>query len=1037
MTRLSGKRYTVPLLALFFGLFAVQDAHSQTVITGRVTNDAGAPIPGANVAIPSLHVGGQADATGTYRFTVPADQATGQTVPMTGRYIGFRQQQQPVTLTPGGTQTVIFVLVSDPFNLAEVVVTGVATGTEQRKLPFTVARVSEEQVSQVPASSPVTALAGKVAGAKVSLGIGNPGSEPAIRLRGSTNLAIGGSQPLIIVDGVVTRAGIADIDANDIESIEILKGATASSYYGSNAANGVINITTKRGKNLSEGNVQTILRNEYGKAAIQHWIPLNTSHPYQLNPDGEIFLNPGGGRVTTSLYMDQPYTTTGPHAWRNQQQLWMKDGTFYSSNAQVGLRRASTNFSSSFTTDHNAGVIPLRKGQYRQNARVNVDQGIGEKLDVSLSMTYGTVKNDTHTTNTGTPDDWFALMQAPPDVDLRYPWNDPTGKDTVLYWRELPPVNSPSARGNPLYSLAYEEYGLSRDRFLGSASARYRPLSWLNLDANYGTDRLSARERTYDFKGYQTATSLPGTGFLSRNSRNDASWNGQVAATAIGSFANWLNTTTRFATIYEQRRGNFFSAQSSKLNILRVPDLDAADLSQVSVSSDDQLERNINYLGSQTLDIKDRYIVDAMIRRDGSSLFGSANRWKNFYRVSGAWRISEDFKIPGVQEFKIRGGRGTAGLRPGFFDQYETYSVNGGSISKNQVGNKLLRPAVATEDEFGLNLSLLDRFNLELVQANRITRGAFLAIPLSLAQSGGFTNQVQNAADVSARTTELSLQTQVFTRPDWSYSFTLTGDHTKQKIDHLGRAPFRVPGLGQGQDMFYYKEGEPLGIMYGIKWVKSFAQLKENPANAAALETDYTVNPLGYLVKNTTPGALITYVNAAKETQHVIGDVNPSFNWGWSNNFHYKSINVYALFDGQHGGDIYNFTKQWMFQDLRHGAMDMRGKPDAEKVRFSIFTGSLYAGLNPSDYFVEDGSYVKLRELSVGYTLGSQVLRVTNLNKIASQVKIALIGRNLYTWTSYTGFDPDVTAGGDFNFRVDGFRYPNFRTLTGQVELTF
>jgi TonB-linked SusC/RagA family outer membrane protein len=1037
MTRLSGKRYTVPLLALFFGLFAAQDAHAQTVISGRVTNDAGAPIPGANVAIPSLHLGAQADASGNYRFTVPSDQATGQTVQLTGRYIGFRQQSLPVTLTPGGTQTVSFSLVSDPFNLAEVVVTGVATGTEQRKLPFTVARVSEEMVSQVPASSPVTALAGKVAGAKVSLGIGNPGSEPAIRLRGSTNLDIGGSQPLIIVDGVVTRAGIADIDANDIESIEILKGATASSYYGSNAANGVINIATKRGKNLSEGNVQTILRNEYGKASIQHWIPLNTSHQYQLNPDGEIFLNPGGARVIASQFMDQPYTTTGPHAWRNQLELWMKDGTFYSSNAQVGLRRANTNFSSSFTTDHNAGVIPLRNGQYRQNARVNVDQGIGEKLDVSLSMTYGSVKNDTHTTNTGTPDDWFALMQAPPDIDLRFPWNDPTGKDTVLYWRQLPPVSSPSARGNPLYSLQYEEYALNRDRFLGSASARYRPLSWLNLDANYGTDRLSARERTYDFKGYQTETSDPGNGFLGRNSRNDASWNGQLAATAIGNFGNFLNTTTRFATIYEQRRGNYFNAQSSKLNVLRVPDLDAADLSQVSISSDDQLERNVNYLGSQTLDIKDRYIVDAMIRRDGSSLFGSANRWKNFYRISGAWRISEDFKIPGVQEFKIRGGRGTAGLRPGFFDQYETYSVTAGSINKNQVGNKLLRPAVATEDEFGLNLSLLDRFNLELVQANRITRGAFLSIPLSVAQSGGFKEQVQNAADVSARTTELSLQTQVFTRPDWSYSFTLTGDHTKQNIDHLGRAPFRVPGLGQGQDMFYYKEGEPLGIMYGIKWVRSFAEFKENPANAAAVEANYTVNPLGYLVATATPGTLIAYVNAAGASQHVIGNVNPSFNWGWANNFHYKSFNVYALFDGQHGGDIYNFTKQWMFQDLRHGAMDMRGKPDAEKVPASVFTQSLYNGLNASDYFVEDGSYVKLRELSVGYTLGSQVMRVTNLNKLASQVKIALIGRNLYTWTSYTGFDPDVTAGGDFNFRVDGFRYPNFRTLTGQVELTF
>ncbi|HJP59344.1 MAG TPA: SusC/RagA family TonB-linked outer membrane protein [Gemmatimonadaceae bacterium] len=1040
MRRLSCKRITVRLAALIVGVFGAHVASAQTVITGRVTNEQGAPIAGANVSIPSLAIRAQTDATGTYRVTVPADRATGQTVSISGRYIGFTQQAQAVTLSPG-SQTVNFTLTADPFNLGEVVVTGVATGTEQRKLPFTVSKVTEEQISQVPAASPVTALEGKVAGAHVSVGSGAPGAPPAIRLRGSTNLALGGSEPLIIVDGVVTRSNISDLDANDIESVEVLKGATASSYYGSNAANGVINITTKRGRSLPEGTVQVISRSEYGKSGIQHWVPLNTSHPYLLNPDGEIFLNAGGARVTTSQFMDQPYPTTGPHRWRNQLQEWMKNGEFYSSNEQVGLRRGSTNFAASFTSDHNSGVIPLLKGQYRQNARVNVDQGVGDKLDMSLSMTYGTVKNDARAGETLsgalTGNNWFSLLQAPPDINLRTPWNDPTGKDTTAYWRQLPPVASPSARDNPLYSLAYEDYTIQRDRFIGSASARYRPLSWLNFDANYGTDRLAGRERTYDFKGYQTETGTPGNGFLSRNARNDNSWNGQVAGTAIGRLFNAINTTTRVASIYEQRKGNYFTASTSRLTVLKVPDLDAGDPTQVSISSDDQLERNVNYLASQTLDIKDRYIIDAMIRRDGSSLFGSANRWKNFYRVSGAWRVSEDIHLPGVQEFKLRGGRGTAGLRPGYFDQYETYSVNSGSISKSQVGNKDLRPAVATEDEFGLNLAFLERFNLELVQANRITRGAFLRIPLSLAQSGGFTSQVQNAADVSARTTELSLETQVFTRPNMSYSFTLTGDHTKQRIDHLGRAPFRVEGLGQGQDMFYYKEGEPLGIMYGVQWVRTFAQLKENPANAAAVETDYTTNALGYLVKTATPGALIKYVDATGADQHVIGNVNPKFSWGLANNFHFRSFNVYALFDGQHGGDIYNFTKQWMFQDLRHGDMDMRGKPDDQKVPFSVFTQSLYNGLLASDYFVEDGSYVKLRELSVAYNVGERVFRATGLNRFANGMKLALIGRNLYTWTKYSGFDPDVTAGSDFNFRVDGFRYPNFRTLTGQVELTF
>jgi TonB-linked SusC/RagA family outer membrane protein len=1035
MTRLVGKRITTALVALIVGSFAASAAHAQAAITGRVTNEQGAPIPGANVAIPALGLRAEADASGNYRLGVPAGRAAaGQSVTVVGRFIGFSQAQRTVTLA-GGDQTVNFSLVADPFNLSEVVVTGVATGTEQRKLPFTVAHVSEEQVSKVPAASPVSALEGKVAGARVSLGNGTPGAEPSIRLRGSTNLAIGGSSPLIIVDGVETRSNISDIDANDIASIEVLKGAAASSYYGSNGANGVIAITTKRGKTLPEGNVQIISRNEFGTSSVAHWPSLNTSTRYLMNPDGSTFLNTAGAAVIGSNYFDIPYATTGPFAFRNQVKEWMQKGTYLSTNAQIGMRRGNTNFGSSFTSDHNAGVLPLRNGQYRQNARVNVDQGIGDKLDFSLSMTYANVKNDEHTSTFGNADSFFAMMQSPPNVNLATPWFEPTGRDTLLYYRKLP--FDPSARGNALYPLAYEKYTLNRDRFLGSVSGRYRALSWLNLDANYGTDRLNNRERTYDPKGYLSISGVPGNGSLNRSNYINNAWNGQFAATAIGNFLSLINSTTRVASIYEQLNYSQFNGSASKLNVLNVPEFDAADPAQFTVTSQDQVERNINYLASETLDIKDRYIVDGMWRRDGSSLFGSDNRWKNFYRISGAWRVSEDFRIPGFQELKLRAGRGTAGLRPSFADQYETYSTGGGSISKNQVGNKNLQPAIATEDEFGINATFLNRFNLELVQANRITRGAFLAIPLSLAQSGGFTNQVQNAADISARTTELSLQTEVFSRPDMSYSFTLTGDHTKQVIDHLGRAPFRVGGLGQGQDMFYYKEGQPLGIMYGNQWVRTFAELKQNPANAAAVETDYSVNRLGYLIKTSTPGALIKFIDASGSDQHVIGNVNPKFNWGLANNFRFKAFSIYALFDGQHGGQIYNFTKQWMTQDWRQGDMNMAGVPAAEKVPATVFTTSLYNGLVASDYFVESGSYVKIRELSIAFEPSARALQFTGLNRFASGVKLALIGRNLYTWSKYTGFDPDVTAGGDFNFRVDGFRYPNFRTITGQVELTF
>jgi TonB-linked SusC/RagA family outer membrane protein len=1024
--------------ALFFALFGASSALAQNaVITGKITNEQGQPVVGANVGLLNMGIGTTANSNGVYTVTVPDDRASGQQATLTVRFIGMSPISRVIRLTPG-TQTADFQMKADPFRLDEVVVTGVSAATEQKKLTISVANVNEEQLKQVPASSPVAALAGKVSGAKINIGRGNPGAAPTIRLRGSTNLGIGNSTPIIIVDGVLTRNSIADIDANDIESVEVLKGAAGASFYGSDAANGVINITTKRGKNLPEDKVSFTTRTEYGTSGLQRFVPLNHSHFYEINPDGSIRLDAAGGRVPKADGIaDNPFQTTGPNAWRNQLKEWMKNGQFVSANVQLGMRRANTNFNTSYTSDHNAGILPFTKGQYRQNIRMNVDQGLGDKLDFSSSITYGVNRNDYD------PNDsqgWFSLMQMPPDLDLR----NPNGNDTVAFFPHLPTTNSPSARANPLYDLQNNSFNLRRERIIGSLSGRWRPTDWLRVETSYGTDRLNRREQDYDRRGSLGELGQPITGNISKFTQNNVSDNAGINATITKKLGD-LNTTVRGAYLYEQSRLSQFFASGTKFNVNDVPDLAALDPTQLSVTSQEELSRSSNYLGSASLDFRDRYLLDGLLRSDGSSLFGADQRRNTFYRISGAYRVSEDIRIPGVQEFKIRAARGTAGLRPSFLDQYEYYSLSQGQISKVQLGNKALKPAIQTEDEFGLNASFGHRFDLEVVQANRDTKGAFLNVPLSLAVSGGFQSQVQNAADVRARTTELSLNTRVFSRPDFSYDFTLTGDHTTQKITKLGYtrhiAPFRVNAGGQGQDVFFYKEGENLGVIYGQRLVRTFAELKDNPANANAVESDYVVNPLGYLVKaslrGTTGERPIVYVSPSGQSTNKIGDVNPDFNFGFANNIRFKGFGLYALFDGQRGGDVYNFTKQWMFQDMRHGDADMAGKPSDQKIAMAFFSSGLYNGLVASSYFVEDGSYVKLRELSASYTFGQKMLARTGLGRVTSGVKVALIGRNLYTWTDYSGFDPEVTSGGDFNFRIDGFRYPNFRTVTGQVEISF
>jgi TonB-linked SusC/RagA family outer membrane protein len=1038
MKRVAGVRGVAAVIALLLASVAgTAQAQGGAVITGRVTNEQGAPVANANLIIPALGLGTFTSATGSYSIVIPANRITGQQTTLSARSIGYVRQNRQIVVQ-AGSQSQDFTLKSDPFRLNEVVVTGVANATSAAVVPFSVAQVTEAQLKEVPASSPIAALAGKVSGAKIALGTGNPGAAPTIRLRGSTNLGIGTSSPLVIIDGVITKYSIADIDANDISSIEVLKGAAAASFYGSDAANGVVNITTRRGKDLVENKLDLQVRSEYGRSDIAHYVALNHSHIYATTADGSIALNGSGQRIVAdplTQFADQPYPSSGAGAFRNQLETWLTNGNFYSTNVQMGLRRGNTNFNSSFTNDHNQGILPLTNGQFRQNVRLNVDQGVSDKADFSASVTYGINKNDFDPSSSGP---FFALLQAPPDVDL----NHPNPVDTATqYFPLIPSIQSPSARGNPLYALANEDYSVRHERILGAFSGRYRPTNWLRLEGSYGTDRLNTQSRDYKYRGYLNDNGSSTNGYYSLGSGANVAENTQLNATATKLLPMSVLSTTRLAYLVERLDQNRDSTRGSKLNVTAVPDLAALDPTQLVTSSNYTSARTIDYQASQNFTIKDRYIVDAQVRRDQSSLFGPDARTANFYRVAGAYRISEDFHIPGVQEFKLRAARGTAGLRPSFDDQYETYSISGGTISKYQLGNKALKPAIQTENEFGVNTTFLNRFDLEVVHSDRTTKGAFLRIPLSPAQSGGFQNQIQNAADVGSKTTELSLQTIVIDRPDFSYSFGLTGDHTTQRILKLGRAPYRVNAGGQNQDVFYYKTGEPLGIIYGAKWVRSFAELKDNPANASAVESDYVVNPLGFLVKASQRGTAserpIAYVDAAGNTQFKIGDVNPDFSFGFSNNLKVKGVGLYALFDGQKGGQIYNFTKQWMFQDLRHGDMDQSGKPADQKITQPFYSSGLYNGLVASDYFVESGSYVKLRELSVSYDFGARALDRVGLAKYANNVKVALIGRNLYTWTNYSGFDPEVTSGNDFNFRIDGFRYPQFRTITGQVTLGF
>jgi TonB-linked SusC/RagA family outer membrane protein len=1026
-------------------------AQAQTVITGRVTNTGGNGIPGASVVIPSLGlgVGGNTKVDGTYTMTVPTS-SVGQNVVITARRIGFAPVSRNITIG-AGSSVQNFTISEAASKIEDVIVTGQAEATSAKNLTTSVGHVGAAQLKDVPAISPASALAGKVAGVRVSFTQGQPGSSPAIRVRTSTNLGVGAQEPLVIIDGVISANGLSDIDGNDIETIEVLKGAASASTYGSAAASGVISVTTKRGKDSPEGKVSFLTRNEVGTSSVEHYVPLLQTNPDSLI-NGQFVISSSGQRIlNASHYAQNPFPAG---TWRNQLTTNLQSGRNVTNYAQIALRRDNTNFSTSFSRDTDRGILPLLEGFRRQNLRLNLDQGLGSKADMSAALTYGLSYDDQPPgVSSGSGSAFFSLLQAPPDVNLTYPnataacdLSAPTAAACGTKYSPVLPAAAAggTARGNPLLDLFQRSYNDRRERIIGSFSGRFRPFGWLTFDAGYGTDRLNERVSNFLDRGLvggNTTTESQTTGTLALNTVNNQASNSQVSGLANFSLGQ-LHSATRATYQYEEERNNLFNTSTGQLKVASVPDLQAGDPLQLAASSNIQTIRTENGNVVENLNYGDRYLMQIVERRDGSSLFGANNRWANYYGISGAWRISQDFHIPGFQDLKIRAARGTAGLRPGFEYQYETYSVSAGTISKNTLGNKDLRPAKQTENEVGLNASFLDRFDLELVKSDRHTEDAFLQVPLSLAQSGGFTSQWQNAARIGGRTFEGSFNTRVIDRPEFSYNFTLTGERSRQKIDFLNRAPFRVGSGSQGQAIFFYKSGEQLGVIYGQRWARSIAELADNPLNAGKdLNSLYEINSDGYVIAKGTAGTVneraIQYVDTKGSNQVKIGDVNPDYTFGFANTLRFHGFTVYGLLDGTHGGNIYNFTKQWMFQDMRHATLDQSGKAQADKKAIEYYNVGFYDALEPNSFFVEDGSYVKLRELSLSYNLAQGLMNSMHFLGQGRSVKVALIGRNLKTWTNYSGFDPESSSNGDFNFRIDGFRYPSFRQITGQIEVGF
>lgn len=998
-------------------------------ITGKVTDaEDGSGVPGATVQVKGTTVATQTDGDGSYTIDASSDQT------LVFSFIGYSTLEEAV-----GNRSVINVaLDTDLQALDEVIVAGVAGATSRKKMTVSVTKVGAAQLAEVPATSMSSALSGKVAGFQSAAGSGVPGASVDILLRGDNVLNVS-SSPLILMDGIIMTGTLADINVDDVESIEVIKGAAASSLYGSRAGAGVISVTTKRGKSGDFGKPQITLRNEVGFQQLQHTLDVAKSHPYELASDWQQYQGqftkyagvnyPAGYSgagfhpeisgtrfAKADHYLDNPYGVDN-----NPVGAVFKTGQSMTNYVGISHRTLKNNIFVSFENTKLDGVVKMRDGYNRQNFRVNVDQELTSWLRLSATNLFIN-RNRQPQSNI-----FYNISRMEPDVDLFQ--DNPDGQPYYM------PVNQFNGEvQNSLYDLYKPKQKNQSQRWLGSYAANVEFTKWANLDLSQSFEYENYRTETINPKDTYNRALTYTNGGMSQNSYRDVTKNTQATLNLGHKFGDF-DVKGKLSYLFENYEYNYHGLSASGFELYGIENFqNFKEINNGTSLKEKEVAQN--YFAILGLDWRDKVLVDGMYRYDGSSLFGPESRWNPYYRISGAYRISEDVNINGIDELKVRVAHGTAGIRPRFSWQYEVYSLSKGVASASQKGNEALKPSKTTETEFGLNVDFLKRFTFEAVYAQSLTTDQFLSAPLIPFLNDGFNRQWLNAGSVSSKTFEATLGANWTAKKDFSWNTNFVFTRVRQKITDLPIPPYwlgDVPGIDDlpsgDQTLFRIAENESYGAIYGRRFVHTLDEMSRQLPEGKTI-ADYEVNSDGFVVPKGsigTPAEQVTvYQENGEDWMGKIGDGNADFNMGISNTIRWKNFTAYALLDWKQGGDVYNGNDQRLAFNLRSAKMDMTNVPQAEKKAYDYWFLGLYDVNKGNEYWVEDASYLKLREVALGYTIPNSVMG-NFLNGAISGVTFKVIGRNLATLTGYSGYDPEV---GNLRQPVDGIgANPNFRNI--------
>ena len=1035
-------------LFLFLFITGIVPAVAQRTVRGTVSGTDGKPVAGVSIIVKGSTKGTTTNNEGNYSINnlAPADI-------LVFSHTGFEIQEKTVQ-----QQTIINIKLSqDGGNLDEVVVIGY-DAVRKKDLTGAVGVVNPKELTDAPIANFDQALAGRIAGVDITTNDGTPGDDVGIVIRGGNSIT-GSNAPLFVVDGVpMPDFNVSSLNTRDIKSFDVLKDASATAIYGSRGANGVIVITTVNGR--SDGKTDINFTSSGWWQTIPNRLDVMDPYEYVTYQQAIAYANdsyvPGvnvnqfiASWVDPELYRDVKGTNWQDEIFR----------TAFANNHTLSLRTGNKNTTLLYSGNYLNQQGTIITSSFRKiNNRIKFTHKVSRNLEVNGQADYSHINYD-------------GLQVA--GLNRASVIRDAVSYRPVKPLKPIDDEESLLAANdpyliNPVTSLRQTDQTRTDDILSGTLGLNYKFLKKfdLNLIGNY---RTNIRENTIFYKkGSYDAE------------RTDRGING-----SISEYRNDILSTSNTLRFKDQKDKHAYTAligyeaqvNSSRASSLRNTNLptDEFGVSNLGIattptiaSSSTSKNALLSYFGRINYTYDNRYLATVNFRTDGSSKFRKENRWGYFPSFSLAWKLSEEKflqSVSAITDLKLRGGWGLTGNNGiGDFAAYNLYAIStssgyilgaGQTYSPGAYQSNMavpdLRWETTAQTNIGLDLELLKRFNLTVDVYKKNTKDLLLNAEMAL--STGFGNVQQNVGEVSNKGIEFTLDGQLIKKKDFSWTSRFNISFNKTKTIKLNTGQDRIITDPQWDAQFMQTEyqyitqvGQPVGMIYGLQFdglyqADDFVQSGSTYQLKKGVPSYQTNMRPGMVKFRDINGDGIINTN----DRAIIGNPQPKHIGGFFNTVKYKAFDVQFLFQWAYDFDILNGNKAEFGNIYNAGRNGLRSLTDiwTPTNTETDVAGMRYDGINlipPYGYkldsrHIEDGSYLKLKTVVLGYSLPTALMRRLHLKNC----RLTLSAQNLHTWTKYTGYDPDVSVGryGALTPRLDYSAYPQARTISGGIDITF